>query len=246
MKWRSHLSIGRSLADVLQLSEERRRALLDGMVEPDRHKERISGPGYCYRVSHHRAPQRVIMLHVWMARRAFLRNDERQGYRHLGMALHYVQDRSTSKGFFGLTHNRREERMAGVPVPRKMIERGLRNYTSSPEFVGETVRRTRALKDPEGIMAQASLKSAMVSAAVLDLSGREGLRKEMRLARRRHALLYVPLAVGSLALGVSLSLAWSSPLPILTAIPFLAWAIVRDRPYRRLDRLARWNGLSRT
>jgi hypothetical protein len=185
------------------------------------------------------------MLHVWMARRAFLRNDICQGYRHLGMALHYVQDRITSKGPLGLSHRRREERMTRFPVQPRMAERGLQGYVSSPEFVRETIRRTRSLKDPEEIMVQATLRSAAVAAAVVDLSGRDGLRKDLGQARRRHYLLYVPLVIGSMAVGASLSLTWSSLLPLLVSGAVMTWALVRDRPYRRLRRWAEWNGLGR-
>jgi hypothetical protein len=143
MKWRSHLSIGKAIADRLELPQGERKAFLDGIVEPDRHKERMNGPGYSYRIGHHRPPRRIIMLHIWAARRSLLRNDTYQGYRHLGMALHYLQDKSTSKGFMGLSHKRREEKLADVVVPRKAIEKGLSRYVSSPEFIERSISLTR-------------------------------------------------------------------------------------------------------
>ncbi|MCG7840411.1 MAG: hypothetical protein MIO87_00715 [Methanomassiliicoccales archaeon] len=245
MKWRSHLSIGNAIADRFQMSEGERRSFLDGMVEPDRHGERANRPGHSYRVRHHRASDRVIMLHVWMARKSFLRNDTYQGYRHLGMALHYIQDKSTAKGFMGLTHERREKKLAGLTVPQKAVEGGLRKYVSSPEFVRGTIVRTKPKKDLEGIMVQASFRSAAVAAAVLDASQPPLFSKQMSLARRRHALIHAPLAVGSMAVGLSLALAWYSPFPIIVPLPLVLLALILDRPYRQLKRLAEWNGLRR-
>lgn len=245
MKWRSHISIGKAIADRLELPPGERKAFLDGMVEPDRHKERMNGPGYSYRVSHHRAPRRVIMLHVWMARKALLRNDTYQGYRHLGMALHYIQDRSTSKGFLGLSHRRREEKLAEEPVPQKAIDQGMSKHVSSPEFVRRSISLIKPRKDPLKIMAQASFRSAAVAAAVADIGRRPELKRSMHRARRKHALIMLPLAIGALAVGLSLGLLLHSPLPFLPVVPALVLALFLDRPYRQLKRLAEWNGLRR-
>ncbi len=245
MKWRSHLSIGKAIADSLQLQQGERKAFLDGMVEPDRHGERVNGPVHSYRVSHHRPAQRIIMLHVWTARRSFLRNDTYLGFWHLGMALHYIQDKSTSKGFLGLSHERREERLAKLPVPFKAIEKGLNRYVSSPEFVKRSISRTRPKKNLQAIMVQASFRSAAVTAAVLDTGQLDRIQGDYSAARRKHAMVYVPLVIGSLAVGSSLALAWNSPFPALIIIPLVLFAMVLDRPYRRLNRLAKWNGLRR-
>lgn len=245
MKWRSHLSIGKAIADVMELSPGERKAFLDGVVEPDRHKERVNGPGYSYRVSHHRPSRRVFMLHIWMARRSFLRNDSYLGYRHLGMALHYIQDRSTSKGFMGLFHDRREEALAEIGVPVEAIERGFRKYLSSPGFVSRSLELTKPLKDVHQIMAQASFRSAAVAAAVTDLRRPPGLEEKLRALRRSHQLVHVPIGVGSLAIGASLSLAWWEVIPLATAIVISVMVLVRDLPYRRLNRIASWHGLKR-
>jgi hypothetical protein len=245
MKWCSHLSIGKAIADRLELPQGERKAFLDGIVEPDRHKERVNGPGYSYRLSHHRTPSRIIMLHIWMARKAFLRNDTYQGYRHLGMALHYLQDKSTSKGFLGLSHKRREERLAEEPVPFKVIDQGMSKYVSSPEFVKRTIALTRPKKDLQKIMAQASFRSAAVVAAVVDTSRQPELKRAMSKARRKHVLLILPLVIGAMAVGMSLGMMWHSPLPLPPMVPVLILALFLDRPYQRLKRLAEWNGLRR-
>ncbi len=245
MKWRSHISIGKAIADRLDLPPGERKAFLDGIVEPDRHKERINGPGYSYRVSHHRPRRRVVMLHVWMARRAFLRKDSYLGYRHLGMALHYLQDKSTSKGFLGMSHDRREKELAELEVPNEAIDLGFRKYLSSPVFVSRSLEMTRPEKDVHMVMAQASFRSAAVAAAVTDLRRPPGLEKRLTALHRRHMLVHVPLAVGSLAIGASLSLAWWSVVPLTMAAAVSAVALVMDRPYLRLDRVAAWHGLRR-
>ncbi|MHC1680995.1 MAG: hypothetical protein AB9860_07120 [Methanomassiliicoccales archaeon] len=245
MKWRSHISIGKAIADVLELPPGERKAFLDGIVEPDRHKERMNGPGYSYRVSHHHPRRRVVMLHVWMARRSFLRNNSYQGYRHLGMALHYLQDKSTSKGFLGMSHERREEALAELPVPVDAIERGFKKYLSSPEFVAKSLELTKPQKDVHQIMVQASFRSAAVAAAVTDLRRPSGLENKLRTQHRSHLLLHVPLVVGALAIGASLSLAWWSAIPMATAVVISIVVLIRDRPYRQLNRVASWYGLKR-
>ncbi|MCX6650139.1 MAG: hypothetical protein NT131_00555 [Methanomassiliicoccales archaeon] len=245
MKWRSHLSIGKAIADKIHISEGERRAFLDGIVEPDRHKERAGHGGGSRRLSHHRASERLIMLHVWMARRSFLRKDSYEGYRHLGMALHYIQDRSVSKGLLGMTHAAREERLTEQPVPMAAIEDGLKRYVASPDFIRRSVSLTRPKKDVSKIMLQASFRSAAVTAAVLDASKVSGAKKEHRLLRRKHSLIYLPMAIGSLAIGASVSWVWTSPFPILASLPFVALAIYLDQPYRRSARLAEWNGIGR-
>ncbi|MCG7843815.1 MAG: hypothetical protein MIO90_00100 [Methanomassiliicoccales archaeon] len=243
MKWRSHLSIGKVIADRLELPKGERKAFLDGIVEPDRHKERMNGPGYSYRISHHHPPRRIIMLHIWMARMSLLRNDTYQGYRHLGMALHYLQDKSTSKGFMGISHDRREENLATVPVPHKVIEKGMNKYVSSPEFIERSISLTKPKKGIQDIMVQASFRSAAVAAAVVDTSRRPELKALMIKARRKHALVHVPLVAGSLAVGISLGLMWHTPLLLMPAFPIAVLALYLDRPYRQMKRMAKWNGL---
>ena len=243
MKWRSHISIGRAIADALELPPGERKAFLEGIVEPDRHKERVTGPGYSYRVSHHHPSRRVVMLHVWMARRSFLRNNSYLGYRHLGMALHYIQDKSTSKGFLGMSHDRREEALAELEVPAEAIERGFRKYLSSPEFVSRSLKLTRPEKDIHQIMAQASFRSAAVAAAITDIRRPSGLEQKLRALHRSHLLVHVPLAIGSLAIGISLSLAWWNPIPLATGTVISLIVLVRDRPYRQLGKVALWHGL---
>lgn len=245
MKWRSHISIGKAIADVLELPPGERKAFLDGIVEPDRHKERVNRPGHSFLVSHHRPRRRVVMLHVWMARRSFLRNNSYLGYRHLGMALHYIQDKSTSKGFLGMTHDRREADLAALEVPFAAIERGFRKYLSSPEFVSRSLELTKPQKDVHQAMAQACFRSAAVAAAITDLRRPSGMEEKLRTLRRNHLLLHVPILVGSLAIGASLSLAWWNAIPLATAVLISAIVLFRDRPYRQLDRVASWYGLKR-
>ncbi|OPX62579.1 MAG: hypothetical protein A4E29_00531 [Methanomassiliicoccales archaeon PtaB.Bin134] len=245
MKWRSHISIGQAIADRLQMPPGEKQAFLDGMVEPDRHKERIGNRRRSRRVGHHKPPRRVIMLHVWMARRSFLKNDNYQGCRHLGMALHYVQDRSTSKGLMGLSHDRRESAIADLDVPMEAVREGLRRYSPSPSFVSRSISLTRPKKDPGAALYQAAFRSAAISAAVMDLRKGSEFKRSYRAALRRHSLMFVPLAIGSLAIGLSLTVLWASPGPFLLSLVPVAVVAWMDRPYRRLSRLAAWHGLRR-
>jgi hypothetical protein len=180
-----------------------------------------------------------------MARRSFLRNNSYLGYRHLGMALHYIQDKSTSKGFLGLSHDRREEELAGLEVPSEAIERGFRKYLSSPDFVSRSLELTKPQKDVQHIMSQACFRSAAVAAAITDIRRPSGLEERLRAHRRSHLLVHVPLIVGSLAIGSSLSLALWSLIPLATAVLISTIVLYRDRSYRQLDRVAAWHGLKR-
>ncbi|MCE5261160.1 MAG: hypothetical protein LLG21_04165 [Euryarchaeota archaeon] len=243
MKWRSHISIGKAIADRLELPPGERKAFLDGLVEPDRHKERIGSQRRSYRVGHHHPSHRTFMLHVWIARRSFLRNDRYQGYRHLGMALHYLQDRSTSKGLLGLTHSRREEALAKLDVPERAIVLGMQGAVSSPRFVSRSLALTKPLKDPREVMVQASFRSAAVAAAVVDLERPRGLRQRYQALHRRHSLILLPAAIASLAIGLSLSAAMASPVPLVLSAGVSLGAIVLDRPYVHLSRLVEWYGL---
>jgi len=185
------------------------------------------------------------MLHVCMARRSFLRNNNYLGYRHLGMALHYIQDKSTSKGFLGMSHDRREEALAELEVPSEAFRKGFTKYLSSPQFVSRSLELTKPRKDVHQIMAQASFRSAAVAAAVTDLRRPSGLDQKLRALYRSHLLVHIPIAIGSLAIGASLSLAWWNVIPMATAAVVCLIVLVRDRPYRQLNRVDAWHGLKR-
>jgi len=125
------------------------------------------------------------------------------------------------------------------------IEDGMRRYVASPDFVRGSISRTKPLKDPSKIMLQASFRSAAVAAAVMDARGIKETGREHRRLLKRHALILLPSALGSLAVGVSLSLVWTSPFPLIVSLPLTVLAVYLDLPYRRSARLAEWNGIGR-
>ena len=161
------------------------------------------------------------------------------------MALHYVQDLSASKGFLGLSHDRREAAIAELDPPMGAIDDGLRNYSPSPHFVSRAISLTRPLKDPPAALYQAAYRSASISAAVMDLRQAKEFKLRYHAAARAHILRQVPMAVGAVSLGVSLSLLWASFMPALASLPVLVLASYLDRPYRRLSKVASWNGVRR-
>jgi len=240
MKWHSHISTGKAIADLPELLPGKRNAFLDGIVEPDRHKERVNGHGHSYQLGHHHPSRRVFMLRVWMARSPLPRNNSYLGCHHLGMPPHDMQDKSVSKGFPGLTHDGREEAVAELEVTVGAIRNGFDKHISAPDLVSQSFDPTRPLKGPRRIIAQATFRSAAV-----DTSRPLGMERRFPVIHRRHSLARVPLAAGSLAEGASLSLVWWNVLPLAVSGVLTAKVSLMDRPYHQLENMAKWYGLNR-
>ena len=53
----------------------------------------------------------------------------------LGRALHYIQDKSVSKGFLGLSHDTREEELSHQLISEDAIKRGIDIAVCSPHYI---------------------------------------------------------------------------------------------------------------
>lgn len=247
MKWKSHTAIARAIADELALPEELEHALCDGSVEPDRRPDaayRVGKRGtYIGRAPHHIPPTGTIMAYVWRARKAYLLGNDYWAVKSLGRALHYVQDKSLSKGFRDWTHDSREEDVADLVPPREAVRRGIDMAVCSPYFVRQCVESVRPRKDPEEVMYQATLFSAAIFASVIGPPEAErGFVRQYHRARRGHTARWA-LALG--AVGVSCTVAYWATQPLLVLLgAATAAALVRiDPDFYHLRSEAEWFGL---
>ena len=244
MKWKSHRAITREVCAALGVEDHYCELMLAGAVEPDRHHEvSRDNRGLLRRVRHHGSPDRVILMFIWKARKAYLEGDLEEASRDMGRALHYIQDRSVAKGWRGRAHDRREAAVAARPVPVRAIAIGMDGAVSSPWFVRDCVQATKERSEPDRIIFQASMMSAAVAKAIVsDPDPPLGLEETLNRARWNYLLISWPsalgLSIGLVLLGMStgLQLIYLAPLPLVVPILF------RIR-YRRLVRLSHWYGL---
>ncbi|MEM3511640.1 MAG: hypothetical protein QXW47_09880 [Candidatus Jordarchaeales archaeon] len=200
MKWRTHMAIARAIADALGLDKKARNALSAGSIDPDRHPDmavRVGRRGKVYvaRASHHDPSLRLIMKHVWRARKSYLKGEYIEALRSLGRALHYVQDMSVSKGVLWLSHDLREARAASLNIPAGAVREGVSSAFCSPNYVERTIKSVRPQRDEERALEEACRVSGSIARAVL---GRreppEELIRDFVQARRRYWRRTIPLA----------------------------------------------------
>jgi hypothetical protein len=246
VKWKSHRAITREVCAALGLEDHYCELMVAGAVEPDRHHEvRKDKRGLYRRVRHHGSPNSVILMFVWKARMAFLEGDYEEASRDMGRALHYIQDRSVSKGWRGLSHDRREAAVAEVRVPVKAIEIGIEGAVSSPMFIRECILATKEHREPERSIFQASMISAAVAKAVVsDPDPPCGLEEALTRARWSYLFIAWPAAVaiglGMISIASNTGRIWvAALLPLSVLLPILAWSRLR-----RLRSMALWYGLA--
>ncbi|MEM4447286.1 MAG: hypothetical protein QW461_08345 [Candidatus Jordarchaeales archaeon] len=246
MKWRTHIAIAKTVADVLGLGREARRALITGSIEPDKRpdvKFRVSGRGaYAVRISHHNPSLRLIMGHVWKARRSYLEEREHEALRNLGRALHYVQDMSVSKGILGLHHDSREDRVASLEVPVGAVREGVAAAVSSPHYVEKVIRQLRPQGDARVALDVACRASGAVAAAVLSRrEPPEELMEDFASARRRYLKVTVPLSFAVSLLFLVSALATQNPTLVLGVLSGYFVQLL-DRKYHYLRKEVKWYG----
>lgn len=246
MKWRTHIAIAKAVADALGLDRKARKALIAGSIDPDRRPDvtfRIGSRGtYAAREPHHNPRLRLVMGHVWEARRRYLEERGYEALRSLGRALHYIQDMSVSKGILGLRHNPREDAIASLEVPAKVVREGVAAAVSSPHYVEKVIRRLRPQGDARVALEVACRASGAVAAAVL--SGKEppeGLMEDFASARRRYWKVTVPLSLAVSLLFLASALAAQNSTLILGVLSGYLVQLL-DRKYHYLRKEVRWYG----
>ncbi len=248
MKWKNHVAIAKQLAKEFGLSTELEKALCSGSIAPDKRPDAMikrdkNGRVFIGRAPHHQALTNIIMAHVWDARMAYLSGNDYYAMRCMGKALHYIQDKSVSVGFLGLSHDSREEDIGKLTVPPDAIRRGICSAVPSPLFIKECVNAVRPKKDPYEALYQASLFSAAVFASTIgSAEAEEGYRHEMIAARKRHYHVIVPVACSLTAALIIYGLIFGEPLAIIAG-PIGGFLLVRsDLAYYRKKEDSEWFG----
>lgn len=245
MRWKSHIAIAKALSQSLGLPKDLERALSQGSVEPDKQPDLIIGRrGRKYVAPHHNPPLRIIMNHVWNARLAYLNGDNPQAMKSLGRVLHYIQDKSVSKGFLGLSHGSREHGILFQVIPEKAIQKGISMAISSPQYVKTIIKSVEPKKNIDEIMYQACMCSAIVAKSIL---GSKNPSKELvenfKLAKERYRKRTIPIA-----LGISTTFLFSAVIVQnfwLILLGALAGYIIQrlDTTYHNLKEEVKWFGI---
>lgn len=246
MKWKSHTAIARAIAEEADIHGECRQALYQGVIDPDRspdyHRKRsTNGTNTFSRAAHHHPSTSMVMSYVWEARKAYLENDDVAAMRSIGRALHYIQDKSVSRGFRGWTHDRREEAISKLEAPAEEVKRGFSEAQSSPDFVRECIVAVKNKKNPHKALKEGTYYSALIFASVFSPAENscEMRNKSLRQYKHRKILLGVSIMTAALA-AVSLFF----EIYPLTAASALAAAIMfaANRHYKDVKRKASWYG----
>ena len=249
MKWRTHIAIARAISRSLNLPKDLEKALSQGSIEPDKHPDKVLRVGrrgrvYSASAPHHNPELGVIMKHVWNARLAYLRGDDFQAMISLGRALHYIQDKSVSKGFLGLSHEKREEELLSQPILEDAIEKGIRIAVSSPHFVKKCIKNVKPKKSLDEILNQACICSAAVAKAVIgEKTPSKELVENFKSAKERYRKRTIPIAIGVFGAISIASIIMQNFLYIIFGI--IAGYIIQrlDLKYHYLKEEAKWFGI---
>ena len=249
MRWRTHIAIARAISRSLDLPKDLEKALFEGSIEPDKYPDKVlrfgrRGRMYTAYVPHHEPDLGVVMKHIWSARISYLCGDNVQAMRSLGRALHYIQDKSVSKGFLSLSHNGREEDISLQTIPENVIKEGIRIAVCSPHYVKKVVRDIKPRKNLDEIMYQACIYSAAIAKAVV--GGRKPsneLLNNFKSAKERYYRRTIPTAIG--VFGVFLITSILTQNPLYTIFGVLAYYITQrlDLKYYSLKEEAKWFGV---
>ncbi len=248
MKWKTHTSIARAISKSLNLPKDLEKALSQGSIEPDKYPDKVLRVGrggvYTTTASHHDPEMKIIMKHIWSARSAHLRGDDFSTMRSLGRALHYIQDKSVSKGFLGLSHDSREDEVSYQPIPENAIEKGIDIAVSSPHFIKKSIKSVRPKKNPDEIMYQACMYSAAIAKAVIgDKTPSDKLVRNFKFVKEKYRKRTIPIALvtsGIISIGsVVMQNFWYILLGILAG--YIAQRL--DLRYHYLKEEARWFGI---
>jgi hypothetical protein len=116
----------------------------------------------------------------------------------LGRALHYIQDKSVSKGFLGLSHDSRENDASYQAIPEDAIEKGVSIAICSPHFVKKCIKSVRPKKSADEIIEQACMYSAATAKAVIgNKTPSNELIENFKSAKERYHKRTVPIAIGT-------------------------------------------------
>ncbi|QLH74769.1 MAG: hypothetical protein HPY73_04460 [Methanomassiliicoccales archaeon] len=243
MKWKSHAAITRAVCKELGVPEHYEEMIVDGAVEPDRNPVLVGrSTTKRLRVAHHGRSDRATTVLLWKARAAYLDGDDEHACRHLGRALHYIQDRCVSRCLSWHRHCLLEERIMELAVPHGQVINGIRHSKSSPDFIRSCVKAIRPSSEPFSALAQATFYSAAIISSVLD--GPDPPPSIEEMLRRSSIIRTITLVTSAVSATILIFLALGSAGPLLLVlliIPAVSMAI-SERRYRSLIELAEWHG----
>jgi len=200
---------------------------------------------YTARVAHHNPDSGVIMKHIWNARLSYLRGDNIQTMKSLGRALHYIQDKSVSKGFLGLSHDTREENVSFQAISEDAIEKGIDIAICSPHYIKKVIKSVKPRKNIDEIMNQACMCSAAIAKAVIgERTPSNELVENFKSAKERYRKRTIPIAIGTFGIFLITSIIMQNFL--YTIFGILAGYITQrlDFKYYHLKEEAKWFGIN--
>jgi len=176
MKWRDHLRIARAVARISGLPE---RELVDGSIAPDRIRARYE---------RHHGNLSAIIHQLRLARKPLLSHGKRknstgpsQAAFHVGMALHYIHDSCTGKGFLGLFHGSVEEGISSVSLPKDALQHGLDNFQPHPAKLKKKLGEIQYSNNPERALWNAASFSALAVKSTIERGDISGANEEAEL-----------------------------------------------------------------
>lgn len=244
MKWKNHMSIARSIARALMLTDGEEEMLVEGSIDPDRNPDLVlrKDGRHIGKMPHHSPTTGVVMRYVWDARNSLLSDRRLEAMMALGRALHYIQDRSV--GFSSRRqHDRKEKKIGFEEVDLEAVDRGIMDAVSSPRYVRRIVKKVKPHKGSNKAMSRACYHSAAIAAAVIgQLQAHAGLEESYRRSRRRH-LVSILLSSGTFLAG-TYGVVWLESYQYL-ALPIagILLLLVDGAIYARRKDEARWFGL---
>jgi len=249
MKWKTHIAIAKAISKSLNLPKDLEKALSQGSIEPDKYPDKVLRVGrrgrvYTASAPHHDPELGIIMKHIWNARLAYLSGDDFHTMKSLGRALHYIQDKSVSKGFLGLSHDKREEELSHQLISEDAIKRGIDVAVCSPHYVKKIIKSVKPRKNIDEIMNQACMCSAAIAKAVIgEKTPSKELVENFKSAKEKYRKRTIPIAVGTFGAISIASIIMQNFLYILFGI--LAGYIIQrmDFKYHYLREEAKWFGI---
>jgi hypothetical protein len=163
----THVAIGRAISRQLGLDPYLEKCFIRGLRRPDLRVKQ----GRRVR-SHHGIHPDSIMSIVWSARRVYLAGDYERSLEHLGVALHYVQDKCVvwARRRLRRVHNRVEGAALSLELPVEAMREGFGRAECSAIFVKSILYSIKPSADPVEALRNACYYSALVAGAVYNPS----------------------------------------------------------------------------
>ncbi|WP_042684136.1 hypothetical protein [Methermicoccus shengliensis] len=158
--------------------------------------------------------------------------------------MHYVQDKSVSKGFLGISHNAKEEELSHQPISEDAIKRGIDIAVCSPHYVKKIIKSVKPRKNIDEIMNQACMCSAAIAKAVAgERTPSNELVENFKSAKERYRKRTIPIAIGTFGIFLIASIIMQNFLYIIFGI--LAGYITQrlDFKYHYLKEETKWFGI---